>query len=72
MITTHIPESLIRELKADFPDRLPGAVDYICSDPIPPEQIAFRAGIQHTIRHLEAVAAAQRASGEAEDIEIII
>lgn len=75
MITTYIPESLIRELKADFPDRLPTYNDYFNFETVPvvtPEQIAFKAGIQHIIRHLEAVAETQRRGGETEDIEILI
>lgn len=72
MITAYIPESLIRELKADFPDRLPRAADYMSVPPVTPEQIAFRAGIQHIIRHLEAVAETQRRGGETEEIEILI
>lgn len=71
MITTHIPESLIRELKADFPDRLPTQNDYVAGIATP-ERIAFLAGIQHIIRHLEAVAETQRRGGETEDIEILI
>lgn len=71
MITTYIPESLIRELKADFPDRLPTQNDYVAGIATP-ERIAFLAGIQHIIRHLEAVAETQRRGGETEDIEILI
>lgn len=71
MITIHIPESLIRELKADFPDRLPTQNDYVAGTATP-ERIAFLAGIQHIIRHLEAVAETQRRGGETEDIEILI
>ena len=71
MITTHIPESLIRELKVDFPDRLPTQNDYVAGIATP-ERIAFLAGIQHIIRHLEAVAETQRRGRETEDIEILI
>ena len=71
MITTHIPESLIRELKADFPERLPTQNDYVVGIATP-ERIAFLAGIQHIIRHLEAVAETQRTSRDREDIEIIL
>lgn len=71
MITTYIPESLIRELKADFPERLPTQNDYVTGIATP-DRIAFLAGIQHIIRHLEAVAETQRRGGETEDIEILI
>ena len=71
MITTHIPESLIRELKADFPECLPTQNDYVAGIATP-ERIAFLAGIQHIIRHLEAVAETQRRGRETEDIEILI
>ena len=69
MITTHIPESLIRELKADFPERLPTQNDYVVGIATP-ERIAFLAGIQHIIRHLEMVAETQTA--DREDVEILI
>lgn len=71
MITTHIPESLIRELKEDFPERLPTLTEYFYGS-VAPEQVAFKAGIQHLIRHLEAVAESQRTSRDREDIEIIL
>ena len=71
MITTHIPESLIRELKEDFPERLPTQADY-ADGTVTATRIAFLAGIQHLIRHLEAVAESQRTSRDREDIEIIL
>ena len=71
MITTHIPESLIRELKEDFPERLPTQDDY-AEGGVTLERIAFQAGIQHIIRHLEAVAETQRQTRDREDIEIIL
>lgn len=71
MITTHIPESLIRELKKDFPERLPTQTEYFYGS-VAPEQIAFNAGIQHIIHHLEAVAETQKQAHDREEIEILI
>lgn len=55
---SYISPILIRELKEVFPERLPGYADYE-KRVIPPETIAFRAGIQHCIRYLEESAAVQ-------------
>lgn len=71
MITTYIPESLIRELKEDFPERLPTQNDY-AEGGVTLERIAFQSGIQHIIRHLEAVAEIQKQAREREEIEIIL
>ena len=50
MLTTHIPQTLITELKEQYPNELPTKADYI--NHITPEQIAFLAGTQHIIKYL--------------------
>ena len=50
MLYTHIPQTLVAELKEQFPDSLPTEADY--TQHITSEQIAYKAGIQHIIRYL--------------------
>lgn len=71
MIETYIPETLIRELREAFPNRLPAYSDYYTPEPVTPERIAFSAGIQHCIDYLAQTAAVQRATREHEDIQIM-
>jgi hypothetical protein len=59
---TYIPDSLIRELEAKFPNRLPTETMYVKGE-VTPEYIAFTAGVQHCIRYLKDCAAIQRQSG---------
>lgn len=67
---TKIQDSLIRELKEAFPDRLPSHDSY--EQGITPELIAFAAGIQHCIRYLEKSAYMQRKAEENGGDELII
>lgn len=69
MIETYIPETLIRELKLSFPDRLPTKQEYD-NRTVTPEGIAFAAGIQHVIRYLEANSTIQKAKKTREELQI--
>lgn len=72
MIESFISDTFIRELRGEFPNRLPSHQEYFSAKPPTPEQIAFNAGIQHCIEHIAKCAEIQRLAKDNEVVSIQI
>lgn len=70
MLSTYIPESLVKELEAAFPNELPTQREY--KEGITEIGIAFRAGFCDCIRYLRhTMEAQQQAETTTDEIKII-